>query len=104
MLERPGLLPLPEDTPVAQQLLPDPVAGGGAGPAQVVAAAHQITQTLLLGLGGPNERELARAVELRELPASRRSVLTRSPGRTGISDGATMSHATPIEVSSRSRS
>jgi hypothetical protein len=33
--------------------------------------------------------------------ASRRSVFTRSPARTGISDGATTSHGTPILVSSR---
>ena len=33
--------------------------------------------------------------------ASRLSVLTRSPGRRGISDGATTSQATPIEASSR---
>jgi hypothetical protein len=34
---------------------------------------------------------------------SRRSVLTRSPGVFGISDGATTWQATPIEVSSRYR-
>jgi hypothetical protein len=33
--------------------------------------------------------------------ASRRSVLTRSPVRTGISDGATTSQATPIPLNSR---
>jgi hypothetical protein len=32
---------------------------------------------------------------------SRRSVLTRSPGERGTSDGATTSQATPIERSSR---
>ena len=36
--------------------------------------------------------------------ASRRSVLTLSEPPLGISDGATTSHATPIEVSSQYRS
>ena len=45
----PGLLALAVDVAVAQQLLGDPVARGGARPAQVVAAAHQVAQPLLLG-------------------------------------------------------
>jgi hypothetical protein len=67
VLERPGLLPLPVDAPVAQQLLPGPVAGRGTGTPQVVAAAHQITQALLLRSRRPNERELARPIQTGEL-------------------------------------
>ncbi len=56
MAQRPGFLALPVDASVAQQLLADSVAGGGARPAQVVAAAHQVTQALLLGRRDPIAR------------------------------------------------
>lgn len=90
------------DASVAQKLLADAVASGGAGAAQVVAAADQVTQPLLLRRRRRHEGELAGAVEPHpSLRASRRSVLTRSPDRTGVGEDATMSQATLIEASSR---
>jgi hypothetical protein len=63
----PGLLALAVDAAVAQQLLGQLVAGGGPRPAQVIAAADQIPQPLLLGGGRLDERQLAGAIETHEL-------------------------------------
>ena len=53
------------------------------------------------GVGGATNRNSPPRYSVTSFFASRRSVLTRSPARTGISDGATTSHATPSLVSSR---
>src|SRR5205085_10039559 len=100
----PGLLAITIDPPVAQKLLGDAVACRGPGAAQVIAAAHQIAQPLGLRGRCRHEGELAARNSRTSFFASRRSVFTRSPARTGTSDGATTSHATPIPDSSRSRS
>jgi hypothetical protein len=63
----PGLLALAVDAAVAQQLLGQLVAGGGPRPAQVIAAADQIPQPLLLGGGRLDERQLAGAIETHDL-------------------------------------
>src|SRR5439155_25202449 len=48
VFERPAPLPLAEDAAVTQELLGHPVAGGSAGDTEVVPAAQQIAQPLLL--------------------------------------------------------
>ena len=53
------------------------------------------------GVGGDTNRNIPARYKPTSFFASRRSVFTRSPARTGINDGATTSHATPILVSSR---
>ena len=96
VLLRPGLLALAEDAAVAQQLLGDAVARRGPGAAQVVAAAQQVAQSPSVSASAARRTQLARRGTARtSFLASRRSVLTRSPARTGTSDGAITSHATP---------
>ena len=81
---------LTEHVPVAQQLLADPVTGRGPGAADVIAAAQQIPQSLGLPawVAAPEPGAAPRSTGS---PASRwhrdgRSP-TRSPARTGVSDG-----------------
>jgi hypothetical protein len=53
------------------------------------------------GDGGATNRSSPARYRRTSFLASRRSVLTRSPARTGTSDGATTSHAIPTRDSSR---
>jgi len=94
-------LALPVDAAVAKQLLGHPVAGHHPRAAKILAAAQQVPQPLGLRRRGMNEAERARPVEAHQLLGITAVGLHRSPARTGISDGATTSHATPIELSSR---
>ena len=99
---RPRRLALAEDPPVTQQLLEHPVTRRQPRAAQIVPRPQQIAQPLeLRRSAGARTATCPRDTASTSFFASRRSVFTRSPARTGISDGATTSHATPIFVSSR---
>ena len=64
---RPGAPVLAVDAPVAQQLLADALASGDTHAAQIVAAAHEVTQALLCRCRWADEGELAGAIEAHEL-------------------------------------
>jgi Na+/H+ antiporter NhaA len=67
-------LSLPVDAAVAQQLLGDAVARSGASATQIVAAAHEVTQSFLLGGWGRNKRSArrrGRAARASSRPADR---------------------------------
>ena len=59
----------------------------------------EISDRFLVRTRNRNAGQLAGAKQPRQLGASRRSVFTRSPARTGIRSGAITSQATPIFVS-----
>src|SRR5215217_2540021 len=67
VLERPALDAVAVDPAVAQQLLADAVTGGGAGAAQIVAAAQQVTQSFGLGRGRADVAQQGAAVQRDEL-------------------------------------
>ncbi len=78
------------------------MASRGPRAADVITATQQSLSPSVSGVGGTtNLSSLARNRPTSFSPGRRRSVLTRSPVRTGTSDGAITSNATPIEVNSR---
>jgi hypothetical protein len=98
--DRPAV-PVAVDVAVAQKLLGDAMTRRGAGSSQIVAAADEITQSFLLRRGRLHDTSSPARYKRTGFFASRRSVLTRSPARIGINDGAITSHATPILDCSR---
>jgi hypothetical protein len=58
-------------------------------PHRVEARPHQVAHRLTPAIRNLHGRQLAGPMQLRQSGRIRRSVLTRSPGRFGISDGAT---------------
>jgi hypothetical protein len=98
--DRPAL-PAPIDVPVTQQLLGDPMLGRSPGAPQIVAATHQVTQTLLLRRWRLHEHQLLGAVQAHQLLRVPAVSLDAVPGADGISNGAITSHGTPIRDSSR---
>jgi hypothetical protein len=60
-----------------------------------LAAANQIAHRLMGSIGHPYRGQLAGAQQPGQSYASRRLVLTRSPGLFGISDGETTVHSCP---------
>jgi hypothetical protein len=63
--------------------------------------AHQIADRLVRLIPDPDRVSSPARCSLARLIASRRSVLIRSPGLRGISDGATTTHACPASLSCR---
>ncbi len=97
------LCPLPAgalETSMPDEELPEPLACRGEVLADVVSSPDQVTHGLLLCRRDRDRRELACAVPGVRRPLSPRSA-EDSPTRTGMSDGATTSHAIPIAVSCR---
>src|ERR1700738_1384130 len=70
-----------------------------ARPAQAVhrvePCPYQIAHRLVSDIRNPYRGQFAGPVQLGRPAASRRSVLTRSPARFGISEGATTTHSCP---------
>ena len=64
--DRPAL-PVAVDMAVTQQLLGDPMTCRGPSPAQVIAAAHEITQPFLRRRGRPHEHQLPGPIQTHQL-------------------------------------
>src|SRR5215203_3912188 len=62
---------------------------------------QEIADSLMGRIWNPDRGQLTGPVQLGELVASRRSVLIRSPGLRGISEGATTTHPCPAAASCR---
>jgi len=62
---------------------------------------HQVAHCFVRGIEDPDRGQLAGAVQLASIIASRRSVLTRSPDFIGIGEGATTMQLRPQPVSKR---
>jgi hypothetical protein len=86
---------------MSEQEMGEPVACPQQICAHLLATAEEIADGFFVFRGDVNGRRRAGAIEDGELGASRRSVLTRSPGRRGMSAGAMTSHATPPAVHTR---
>ena len=100
----PGPLALAEDVAVAQQLLGDAMACGSARAAQVIKAADQVAQPLLLGRWWRDKAQLAGAVEAHELLGVAAVGLDAVPGAHRHQRGRDDVAATPTRPSSRNRS
>jgi hypothetical protein len=107
----PGIVPLRPRLPrgrkataVAEEKFRQSMAGAQQIGADVFAVPQQITRGLLLLGGDVNRGQRAARKRIASCPASRRSVLMRSPGRRGISAGAITSHGIPCCVSARCNS
>jgi hypothetical protein len=66
-----------------------------------IASPHEVPHRLVTFVRHPDRRQLASPEQLHEINASRRLVLTRSPGLDGISDGATTMQSWPMLLISR---
>ena len=76
-----------QTSPLAQEQLAEAVAGAHQVTARVLAGAHEVAGSLLRARWHAHRRELAEAQQPRQAQASRRSVLTRSPGAFAIFEG-----------------
>ena len=98
---RPRGLALAEDPPATQQLLEHPVTAAIRAQRTSSRASSKSRSPSSSGVGGCTNRNMPARYSETSFFASRRSVFTRSPARTVISDGATTSHATPSFVNNR---
>jgi hypothetical protein len=99
--DAPGLVRHPQA--VAQQELARAVPIAHAVQARVLARPDQVAQRLDLLAGHRDRLKQPTSVQPREPARVARIVLTRSPGRTGTSPGATTSHAIPRASRYRAR-
>jgi hypothetical protein len=81
---------------LAQQKPRELLTGAAQRVHRVQARSYQITHRLVSGFGNPDRRQGARPTHPCEAGCSRRLVLTRSPARFGISDGATTTDSCPF--------
>ena len=63
---------------------------------RIQTGTHQIAHRLVPGIWNPDSGHSPARCSRARLAASRRSVLTRSPARLGISDGATTMQPCPL--------
>ena len=93
----------PAPAPVAQEAAPSPPLPAAA--AAILSASDFAPTATAQSYQPPTHAELvqhwAARCNLARLIASRRSVLTRSPGLRGINDGATTTHSCPAPLSWR---
>ncbi len=77
------------------------MAGTHQIPPRILTGAHEIPRRLLVRLRNADRDQLAEPQQPASRSASRRSVLTRSPGARGIFDGAATVHAIPAATHAR---
>ena len=90
-----------EAAPMAEEEFREPVARPEQIRPDVLTAAQQVAGGFLLLGRDVNRRQRPGAKQHRELAASRRSVLIRSPARRGISAGAITSQGMPWPIRAR---
>ena len=103
MLEGP-VVPVTPHPAMAQQELAEPVPGRVRSMTMSARARHRSRTASSAGVGTRTEVSWPARNSTASRGASRRSVLTRSPGRVGINDGAITSQRIPTVRNMRASS